>query len=69
MHVCMYMCMYTNICLESYRRFESDEQRGEVMTQYTEVDSLYVCMYMIALYCMYCICAYLRVQINLKVSL
>ncbi len=34
---------------ESYRRFESDEQRSEVMAQYTEVDSLYVCMYV----CMY----------------
>ncbi len=58
---------------ESFRRFESDEQRSEVMAEYTEVDSLYVCtyvcMYVIDMYCMYCICAYLRVQINLKVNL
>jgi len=88
-NACMYVCMYVYEYLsryflflvivvfrnrrESFRRFESDEQRSEVMAEYTEVDSLYVCMYicmyMIALYCMYCICAYLRVQINLKVSL
>ena len=29
---------------ECFRRFESDEQRSEVMAEYTEVDSLYVCM-------------------------
>ena len=29
---------------ECFRRFESDEQRSEVMAQYTEVDSLYVCI-------------------------
>ncbi len=85
MYVCLYVCMYVYEYLsryflflviivfrnrrESFRRFESDEYRIEVMSQYTEVDSLYVYMYMIALNCMYCICAYLRVQINLKVSL
>ena len=63
--VCMYVCMYVYEYLsryflflvivvfrnrrESFRRFESDEQRSEVMAEYTEVDSLYVCMYV----CMY----------------
>ena len=36
---------------ECFRRLESDEQRSEVMAEYTEVDSLYVCMYMIDMYC------------------
>jgi hypothetical protein len=58
--VCMYVCVYVYEFLslyflflvivvfrnrrESFRRFESDEQRSEVMAQYTEVDSLYVCI-------------------------
>ena len=61
MYVCMYVSMYVYEYLyryflslvtvvsrdrrECFRRFESDEQRSEVMTEYTEVDSLYVCMY------------------------
>ena len=58
MYVCVYVCMYVNEYLslyflffvfrnrrESFRRIESDEQRSEVMAEYTEVDSLYVCMY------------------------
>ena len=65
MYVCMCVCMYVYEYLsryflflvivvfrnrrESFRRFESDEQRSEVMAEYTEVDSLYVCMYV----CMY----------------
>ncbi len=61
MYVCMYVCMYVYEYLsryflffvivvfrnrrESFRRIESDERRSEVMAEYTEVDSLYVCMY------------------------
>jgi hypothetical protein len=61
MYVCVYVCMYVYEYLsryflflvivvfrnrrESFRRFESDEQRSEVMAEYTELDSLYVCLY------------------------
>ncbi len=57
MHVCMYVYEYLSRYFlflvivafrnrrESFRRIKSDEQRSEVMAQYTEVDSLYVCMY------------------------
>ncbi len=61
MCVCKYVCMYVYEYLsryflflvivvfrnrrESFRRIGSDEQRSEVMAEYTEVDSLYVHMY------------------------
>ena len=61
MYVCMYVSMYVYEYLylhflslvivvsrdrrECFRRFESDEQRSKVMAEYTEVDSLYLCMY------------------------
>ena len=63
----MYACMYVDDYLsryflflvigvfrnrrESFRRIESDEQRSEVMAQYTEVDSLYVCIYVCIYVC------------------
>ena len=65
MYVCMYVYEYLSRYFlflvivvfrnrrECFRRIESDEQRSEVMAEYTEVDSLYLCMYVYDRYVLY----------------